>query len=761
MGTVLDFYQEYHNSELEKYEFPSVITKRYDIKACLKMSDEKQVFLITSKTNWSKYILKAVAKHNYEKLEEEYGLYTSLSHPDIIKAYEYIQGDKYNYLIREYVEGNTITELLEMTQNQHLSDQLLRQITIQICDILQYLHSQKPAIIHRDIKPDNIIITKQGECKLIDFGISRRLHGESEADTVAMGTQFVAPPEQYGFAQTDARSDIYSLGVLMFYMATGNLDIRKSKQYQISGDIWRIIKGCTKFSPKERYLSVQTVKNKLIGYSYLYRWRRFLLAGMIAFAMLLIGLTAIFIINSKGMSETTAQEAASPDLSLVASDVHKNDTLLSSVQEEVTGSNSAKLKSEEIISEEETLSSKELEILPDISEEPATEQVTAYKPSNSQLAEKKTTAAVVEPDAEKEIPPTQGVEQKPTIAPATEQEYIFQSPLIEEAVRTNLGKSSSATITYGDLNQITSLFICGQLVYSRWEEHFVYGVNQYMIGSEYNRSKKYSENGGITTLEDISYMPNLEKLALYNQKISNLQPLKSLHYLSYLGLGSNNISDLEPLLSLTTLNMLDISNNPIMNDDLEALNGLPYLWGLDLGATKITSIFGIREMPLHFLSLFECKVGDCIGLDEITTLDNLILTGLNNAITEKGLDKLQALTNLRILKIFGSESFDLSRLSTLKSLYLLDLCGMWNEVDYSKLNLPALQQLYIDFQSKLILSGLENIPGVTEISLRDSVCADYRPLLKVSGLRKVYCSQAQAVTIKEQLGEVPFELITH
>ncbi|MBP1754600.1 MAG: hypothetical protein H6Q59_998 [Firmicutes bacterium] len=782
MGTVLDFYNEYHNSDWVGHDFPEKIAEHYEIKACLKMNEDKQVYLMTSKTNWKKYILKALACHCHENLEEEYKLSRELSHPGIIAATEYIKGKDYNYLIREYVEGYTVTELVEMTEEGHLQNEELFRITIQLCDILEYLHSQKPPVIHRDIKPDNIIITKQKDCKLIDFGISRRYQGKVDSDTFVMGTQYSAPPEQYGFAQTSVRSDIYSIGVLILYMATGSLDIRKLKNYSVSEDIQRIIRKCTEFSPKDRYTSVKQLRNKLISYPFLYKKRRMLITGIISIATLalIIGVS-IYLPDMPRASENIP--VANSNINTPQSGTVLTDTPSKPAEQAsspIIGDTTTAQETEEITLEPLTVASPQ----PVISDIPAlgsvgkdglesdvtdSEALIQEDSGNDKdiTGDSDIDASVMTPDSgdavQAEVQENPAQEEKTDLAPATvigdERVYDFKSPLIAASVRELLGKSATASVTYHDLEQITSLFICGQQSYNRWEEHFVYGVNQYMNGAQYTDKQLYTVNGEITNLEDISHMVNLEKLALYNQKISDLTPLQNLHYLSYLGLGSNNISDLTQVVPMKSLNYLDISNNPIMNDDLEVLKELPYLWGLDLGATKITSVYGIKDLKLSFLSLFECKMGDCIGLDEITTLDNLIITGVNNAITDRAIDRIIKLTNLRILKIFGSDSIDLSRLSSLKSLYLLDLCGMWNSSNLKDLSNPVLSQLYIDAWQKLDLTGIEKLSGVELISIHDSVCSDYSPLLGVKNLKKVFCNQEQQKKIKEQLGEVPFEVI--
>ena len=805
MGTVLDFYNEYHNIDWIGHDIPKEITDCYEMKACLKMTEDKQVYLVTSKINRKKYILKALASHCHESLYEEYKLSMELSHPGIIAASEYIPGNDYNYLIREYVEGYTITEMVEMTEAEHLQHDELVRITMQLCDILQYLHSQKPPIIHRDIKPDNVIITKQKECKLIDFGISRRYQDKVDSDTFVMGSQFSAAPEQYGFAQTNERSDIYAIGVLMFYMTTGCLDIRELKQYQIPGELLRIIKKCTNFSPKDRYSSVKQLKSKLISYPYLFRKRRLIYAGIgivATFALVLVlSLLSPLRPKAEGFRDKAVGLPTTGKANIEVVSIHPT-------KEEVPQiSISAPVASEDNKVTEDAVSDKETSKAEVVGKEYTNSELTNLEPIIEPIIEpsiKPSIKTSIEPSIEtSKIPSTESsikpgktlqaaepvansteikkeekrqakdqidtkendtnkvsVDKQETVAVAEDDRiYEFKSPLIEAAIREILGKTATDNVTYRDLEQITSLFLCGQQRYNRWEEHFVYGVNQYMIGSQYTDKQLFTFNGEITTLEDISHMVNLEKLALYNQKISDLSPLENLHYLSYLGLGSNEISELTQLTSIKSLNYLDLSGNPIMNDDLEQLKELPYLWGLDLGATKVTSVYGIKERKLSYLSLFECKMGDCIGLDEITTLDNLILTGVNNAITDRAIDRVSKLTNLKILKIFGSDRIDLSKLSTLKSLYLLDLCGMWNNSDLGDLTNPALTQIYLVFWQKLDLTGIEKLTSIEQIHLRDSKCSDYTPLLSVKTLKTVYCNQEQQKIIKEQLGEVPFEVL--
>ena len=576
MSIGLDFYNEYLISGIVKHDFPSEITLQYEVKACLKMTECKQVYLVTSRTNWRKYILKTVEIRCQENLEDEYRLIKSLSHPGIVSACQFVKGDKFNYLIREYIEGNTITEILEMTEEGHLSNDELMRITIQISDILQYLHGQTPPIIHRDIKPDNIIITKGGECKLIDFGTSRRLQEGAQSDTVILGTQLLAPPEQYGYAQTDSRSDIYALGILMFYMATGSYQINELQQYQIEEKTLKIIKKCTRFSPKERYSSINHLKNKLVGFPYNIKNRRLICTGSLGLFFLaavaggfIWGLKYNTFTNNKLDVADNIQQyntesslvALAPTLqpSQTPIDQAENNLLTAKDNLEVVNENQALSKEEisagekeESAGQKEVSGSQEDVIMNQEGEKESTQESVTLDSTNGGIS----VSADASNNAKDVVIPFVVPESESTevINSDNEKEYKFKSTKIEAAVRNILHKSQEEPVTYEELKKIDSLYICGQQIYDDWGDHFVYGANQYMIGSKY-KAEIYQTNGEITTIEDLSYMPNLKQLALYNQRIRDISPLEKLYSLTYLGIGSNNIDDLEPLLELPWFNI--------------------------------------------------------------------------------------------------------------------------------------------------------------------------------------------------------------
>lgn len=142
-----------------------------------------------------------------------------LRHPGLTAIWDYFNIDDDWFLVMEYVPGETLRDRLRRTAAPLPLSEALHYAS-QICQVLQYLHTQHPPIVFRDLKPANIMLTPDGRVKLIDFGIARLFSPGKAKDTVQFGTPGYAPPEQYG-GQTEPRSDVYSLGVVLHQMVTG------------------------------------------------------------------------------------------------------------------------------------------------------------------------------------------------------------------------------------------------------------------------------------------------------------------------------------------------------------------------------------------------------------------------------------------------------------------------------------------------------------------------------------------------------------
>ena len=192
--------------------------------------------------------------------EEEFAIHQKLAninHPNIIRVYDVIREHHICTVLEQYIAGKTLEQLCN---EKPLSEKETKNIILQLCSGLQILHQNN--IIHRDLTPSNIMMSDDGTVKIIDFDISRAVNNTSSRDTRILGTEGFAAPEQFGFAQSNAQTDIYALGVLINYMLTGG---KLPSEQMYSGKMSKIIKKCTQIDPEKRYKSVDEIANILKG----------------------------------------------------------------------------------------------------------------------------------------------------------------------------------------------------------------------------------------------------------------------------------------------------------------------------------------------------------------------------------------------------------------------------------------------------------------------------------------------------------------
>lgn len=203
----------------------------------LKQSDKSRVSMVREKGGLQIYVQKRLTGRH-----EVYQMLQDCPHPGLPELYEVTVSDDFTAIIEEYIEGQTSG----MTE---LSEKQFRQVVRELCAVLEFLHGK--GIIHRDIKPSNILLTEGCHVRLIDFDAARMPREGVEQDTRLLGTRGFAPPEQYGFAQTDERADIYALGVTLEQLLGENA--RKAR-YK------KVIRKCKNLDPDKRYQSIRQVR---------------------------------------------------------------------------------------------------------------------------------------------------------------------------------------------------------------------------------------------------------------------------------------------------------------------------------------------------------------------------------------------------------------------------------------------------------------------------------------------------------------------
>lgn len=213
----------------------------YMPEAVLKETTRSCVCLLRNRATGARFIGRIFmgSTEVYEKMQK--------IHCSNLPAIEYIkETDGFAIIVEEYIQGDTLDYLLE---HKPLQEEYAIRILRQVCQGLRYLHAA--GAVHRDIKPENIIL-RGDEAVLIDFDASRICKPTHTADTQIMGTTGYAAPEQYGLAQTDSRTDIYALGVLLNVMLTR----QHPATILAEGPLRQVIETCTATNVDQRYGSV-------------------------------------------------------------------------------------------------------------------------------------------------------------------------------------------------------------------------------------------------------------------------------------------------------------------------------------------------------------------------------------------------------------------------------------------------------------------------------------------------------------------------
>ena len=280
-------------------EIGSLVDGKYKILNKIGQGGMSVVYLAMNERANKQWAIKEVRKdgvQNFEVVKQgliaETEMLKKLSHPNLPSIIDVIDGDGTFLIVMDYIEGRHLESVVKEYGAQSQEDVI--EWAKQLCDVLSYLHSRKPPIIYRDMKPSNVMLKPDGKVMLIDFGTAREFKENSVADTTCLGTQGYAAPEQYGgHGQTDARTDIYCLGATLYHLLTGhNPSEPPYEMYpirywnpELSSGLEEIILKCTQKNPDDRYQNCGELLYALEHYNELdieykrkqtLKWRAFL-----------------------------------------------------------------------------------------------------------------------------------------------------------------------------------------------------------------------------------------------------------------------------------------------------------------------------------------------------------------------------------------------------------------------------------------------------------------------------------------------------
>ena len=216
---------------------------KYKIIAIL--NEKHNIFLVQDITTQKFYVQTILEVHNYD-------IYQTLSHqsiPGIPAIVDFYEEAGRLIVFENYISGQSLEEII---RSSSLDVETIIHYGMELCQVLNQLHSLQPPIIHRDIKPSNIIVTEHDHVVLLDFNAAKHFTDVSSNDTVLLGTQGYAAPEQYGFGSSTPKTDIYAVGILLKEMVASLPSVPAKLQ--------RVIDRCVQIDPDDRYASVKDLE---------------------------------------------------------------------------------------------------------------------------------------------------------------------------------------------------------------------------------------------------------------------------------------------------------------------------------------------------------------------------------------------------------------------------------------------------------------------------------------------------------------------
>lgn len=282
--------------EKDSFSLPDELEQLYEVRSCLKYTEQSATYLVQEKASGRFYLLKTAGDPVFSELlaneksileyihqSDDARMADSFPTPVYLASHSRMDAEPPEgatdgpgtaeplsgstaFYIRTYIEGKTLEELCETNYKKPgLTPDRALDYVISLTELLYFLHNLNPPVIHRDIKPQNVVVDTEGGCHFIDLGISRFYQTAKRSDTVIMGTKLTAPPEQFGYQQTDTRSDLYSLGVLLYYCLTGEYEIEEHILEELDPGLQSIIRKATMFDPNKRYQTAQELLPDLLS----------------------------------------------------------------------------------------------------------------------------------------------------------------------------------------------------------------------------------------------------------------------------------------------------------------------------------------------------------------------------------------------------------------------------------------------------------------------------------------------------------------
>ena len=299
-----------HISEKTKYFLPAEMQNRWTVYESLKEGEDSWTVLVKETATGILCVLKWGRKIQEEMLRNEMEILQKLTEmglTGIPKGYRIFEENGGVYFLREYIEGTPLSQMV--MQKGGIQERELCKISLKICQAVEEFQKLEDPMIHRDIKPENIVVTPTGETVFIDFGTMRSYKKDSQRDTFVVGTRGTAAPEQYGYRQTDQRTDVYAIGQTMLYMVTESYELDQLSECKISRKLKKIIEKACSFEPDKRYADAAELRKAIEKCQEDNRKMVHKKAGAAAGLITAAGILAVFLSNTGILTDITSPKS--------------------------------------------------------------------------------------------------------------------------------------------------------------------------------------------------------------------------------------------------------------------------------------------------------------------------------------------------------------------------------------------------------------------------------------------------------------------
>ena len=593
---------------------PEDMQEHWTVYECLKESEDSSTFLVKETATGILCVLKWGRNRQAEFLRNEMEIMEKMADrklSGIPKTYRIFEENGEVYLVREYIEGMSLAQMV--LQKGGISEAEICRISRKICQTAEQFQNPDEPMIHRDIKPENIVVTPGGEVVFIDFGTMRSYKKDGSRDTFVVGTRGTAAPEQYGYTQTDQRTDVYAIGQTMLYMVSESYEMNQLSECAVSRRMKKIIEKACSFEPDKRYGDAAQLRRAVEKCQANNRKKVYKKAGAV-FGLIAAGyILAIFspdgtVIENKRI-ETAEQSAAEEQIQ--AEIIFREELIEEAVRKELGLSKTDKITAsmlenvrklrivgKEILDDEDTFWGEGHHV---------DGKDSSFGSVRGNITDLSDLAQMVNLEelalCNQKIEDISGLKELPL-----KKLYLSKNMITDFSVLLNLIDLDTLCIMENPAENLSVIGECTGILRLN-----IQGMN----------------------LTDIDFLKNLslDYLDMSNMEVENniFEPLTEMKKLDTLCMCDVNEAAAETLSQMSTLKALFMWGDSTILENLKPLKGMTQLETLAF-TTQISSLEGIEQFPsLNFLSVSFSLVKD---LSPVTGAKNLQVIDISNADIE-------------------------------------------------------------------------------------------------------------------------------